>query len=133
MKKTKTREHCRHIHLALRADNNLNNLFEEGAAVAFLCPRVQKGCPSKRSCLPVATFNNFFLGLALLSTCYFKQAVASKALIMLSMSVSPLWSPQSALPACFLGFLYSSKESLYYNAVSDAVIASPTVHVHNRV
>lgn len=35
MKKTKTREHRRRIHLVLRADNNLNNLFEEGAAVAL--------------------------------------------------------------------------------------------------
>lgn len=64
MKKTKTREHRRRIHLVLRADNNFNNLFEEGAAVAFLCPRVQKGCPSKHSCLPVATFNNFFFRLS---------------------------------------------------------------------
>lgn len=56
MKKTKTREHRRRIHLVLRADNNLNYLFEEGAAVDFLCPRVQKGCPSKCSCLPVATY-----------------------------------------------------------------------------
>lgn len=53
MKKTKTREHRRRIHLVLRADNNFNYLFEEGAAVDFLCPRVQKGCPSKRSCLTI--------------------------------------------------------------------------------
>lgn len=65
MKKTKTREHRRHIHLVLRADNNLNYLFDEGTAVAFLCPQVQKGCPSKRSCLPVATYGTIFLKVLL--------------------------------------------------------------------